>query len=405
MAYTIFVSHTRQDKKIAEQIKKIINDAFSGHIQLYLAAHELSPGTAWKDEIKRRLDSCDAIFSVISPRSLHKPWIYIEWTAFWLNDKRSYILLTENVQVADLVSPMADLQTVSVSSVEDINSLFRSLARVSDFQGAIPFDYADEFITGIRAAQRTVLQTLLEQSYGRYEYELTDLPSDNDEKQKIAEYFLESGNYETFYKVVEEITAESVKVKLVRKLIEAADILHATNVVRTINASIQLKAVGKCLFDFGYADTPLMRETIDRITNHTELRALGVHVFNAGKEDSQTFRFIVEKFTNMTELGKLGILFIENDRIVSPAFDLLVNRLSERPAPLERLAEVFINHNMEDRPQFVTVVDLLMKNSGPESRRLLSYLAQNRPQFARNLLGGNVITDRSLKTHLRKLLG
>ncbi|MEL7675364.1 MAG: toll/interleukin-1 receptor domain-containing protein, partial [Chloroflexota bacterium] len=256
MAYTIFVSHTRQDKKIAEQIKKIINDAFSGHIQLYLAAHELSPGTAWKDEIKRRLDSCDAIFSVISPRSLHKPWIYIEWTAFWLNDKRSYILLTENVQVADLVSPMADLQTVSVSSVEDINSLFRSLARVSDFQGAIPFDYADEFITGIRAAQRTVLQTLLEQSYGRYEYELTDLPSDNDEKQKIAEYFLESGNYETFYKVVEEITAESVKVKLVRKLIEAADILHATNVVRTINASIQLKAVGKCLFDFGYADTP-----------------------------------------------------------------------------------------------------------------------------------------------------
>jgi len=32
MAYTIFVSHTRQDKKIAEQIKKIINDRFSGHI-------------------------------------------------------------------------------------------------------------------------------------------------------------------------------------------------------------------------------------------------------------------------------------------------------------------------------------------------------------------------------------
>lgn len=405
MAYTIFVSHTHQDKKIAEQIKKIINDAFSGHIQLYLAAHELSPGTVWKDEIKRRLDSCNAIFSVISPRSLHKPWIYIEWTAFWLNDKLSYIFLTENVQVADLVSPMADLQTVSVSSVEDINRLFRNLARVSNFQGAIPFDYADEFIAGIQAAQKTVLQTLLEQSYGRYEYELTDLPSDNDEKQKIAEYFLESGNYETFYKVVEEITAESVKFKLVRKLIEAADILHATNVVRTINASIQLKAVGKCLFDFGYADTPLMRETIDRITNHTELRALGVHVFNAGKEDSQTFRFIVEKFTNMTELGKLGILFIENDRIVSPAFDLLVNRLSERPAPLERLAEVFINHNMEDRPQFVTVVDLLMKNSGPESRRLLSYLAQNRPQFARNLLDGNVITDRSLETHLRKLLG
>ncbi len=40
MAYTIFVSHTRQDKKIAEQIKKIINDAFLRTHSLYLAAHD-----------------------------------------------------------------------------------------------------------------------------------------------------------------------------------------------------------------------------------------------------------------------------------------------------------------------------------------------------------------------------
>lgn len=404
MPYKIFVSHTRQDKAIAEQAKKTINDAFSGHIQLYLAAHELSPGTAWKDEIRQRLESSDAIFSLISPRSLHKPWIYIEWTAFWLADKRAYIFLVGEVSVSDLVSPMADLQTVSISSAEEIALLFRSLAKVSDFQGAIPFDYVDDFISGIQVSERIVLQNILSESYGKYKSDLTELPRDNDEKQKIAEHFWEQGDFDTFHKIVDEVTAESVKVKIAKRLIENGDMLQVTNVVRAINASMYLKSVGKSLFDFGHADTPLMREIIERITNHTELRALGAYVFNAGEEDSQTFRFIVEAFRNLTELAKLGLHFIENDRVTSPAFDFLVNRLSERPAALERLAEAFIDHNMADRPQFVKVVSLLMKSSGPESKRLLAYLAQHNPQVADNLLDANIISDNALKTHLKSLL-
>jgi hypothetical protein len=114
MPYKIFVSHTANDRLIAEEATRVINNAFEGEIQLYLACHEIGGGDEWKKSIKDNLQQCDALLCLVTPEYAHKPWLFIEWSAFWLADKRFYILLTDDVKLSDLVHPMQDRQTTNI---------------------------------------------------------------------------------------------------------------------------------------------------------------------------------------------------------------------------------------------------------------------------------------------------
>ena len=49
--YKIFISHCKDDSKIAEKILELINNAFEGKINCYLAKKEILSGDDWKREI------------------------------------------------------------------------------------------------------------------------------------------------------------------------------------------------------------------------------------------------------------------------------------------------------------------------------------------------------------------
>lgn len=53
--YKVFISHTGSDAPIAKVIVRTVNDAFDGHIALYMARERLIIGKKWKDEISERL--------------------------------------------------------------------------------------------------------------------------------------------------------------------------------------------------------------------------------------------------------------------------------------------------------------------------------------------------------------
>src|SRR5688572_7888544 len=127
MPYKMFLSHTGLDTKIAEAVKKNIEDAFLGYISVFLATQDLLPGMQWKEALKQHLKTDDAIISIITSRSMTKPWIYVEWSAFWLNDKPIFIFITDDVKIDKLLNPIVDVQSVRLSQADDIRKLFRVL--------------------------------------------------------------------------------------------------------------------------------------------------------------------------------------------------------------------------------------------------------------------------------------
>ena len=82
MTYKIFLSHASADDLIAQEVSRVINNAFEGHIEIYLASREISGGEVWKQKIREELARCDAIMSIVTDDSIAQPWLYVEWSAF-----------------------------------------------------------------------------------------------------------------------------------------------------------------------------------------------------------------------------------------------------------------------------------------------------------------------------------
>ncbi|HFD40523.1 MAG TPA: TIR domain-containing protein [Anaerolineae bacterium] len=125
MTYRIFVSHTKVDSEVAQAITNVLNNAFEGNVHLYLASREVIGGEEWKKELKKELKERDAIICVITPESVRSPWLFIEWSAFWIADKRFYLLISDEIRVSDLVQPMQDRQMTLMQQKISVINLFR----------------------------------------------------------------------------------------------------------------------------------------------------------------------------------------------------------------------------------------------------------------------------------------
>ena len=107
MSYSIFLSHATEDAAIAKTIKEKLNKIFP-ELSIYLATDEIRSGTKWKDELKQNLQEHNAIITLISQISIDKPWIYTEWSPFWMAEKPFHLLLLDDKLKKDLIGPMKD---------------------------------------------------------------------------------------------------------------------------------------------------------------------------------------------------------------------------------------------------------------------------------------------------------
>ena len=401
MPYKIFLSHTGLDNKIAEVVKTNIENAFLGQISVFLATQELLPSMQWKEELKHHLKTDNAIISIITSRSVAKPWIYIEWSAFWLNDKPIFIFVTADVEIDDLLSPIVDVQAIRPSQAYDIRKLFKVL---QDYSGKnAQWNYVEKFVSDFQIAEEFVLQEVAKSNYGVYKDNPADLPTDKMEQKKIAMFFIDQGDFETFAKILPRL--QGVKVAIAKKLIERGDIKHASDVVDTLKSSSSFKSVGRALFEFGYADTPLMKQVIDLTINHTQKRALGRYIFEQHGEEDPIFRYLINSFTSGAELRNLAIYFLNEDRIASPAFEDIIVHLEQlrKAEQLKNLAIEFISRNMTNRPQFKRLMHAL-EQFPLRAQDLLAFWAQNSRQSAEEGLKRGILTDPSLVEHLKKLI-
>ena len=148
MSYKIVISNTESDQEIANTVTHTINSAFNGDIILYLRRREIKSGNNRKDEIKNYLSGSDAIISVITKNSIKNPWIFIEWSVYWMANKNFYILIYDDVKITDLVREMQDSQLTYLTDANSVKSLF---SRLSDDSGCnyIPFEKAIDLVNSL----------------------------------------------------------------------------------------------------------------------------------------------------------------------------------------------------------------------------------------------------------------
>ena len=172
--YKLFISHSSTEKNVAQAIRSVLGNAFKGDLSFFFSP-EISVGSKWKLLIKEELSNCDAGLFIVTPEFQKSQWFIAEFTAFWLQDKDTFILTIndDKIDLNHFLSIMDDTQRGSVNNVESIKSLIAMLAKaVNKYE--IPYEYAEEIksfaLAEYNKAQNTHAYKLFEEINNNNEY-------------------------------------------------------------------------------------------------------------------------------------------------------------------------------------------------------------------------------------------
>ncbi|SPT52065.1 toll/interleukin-1 receptor domain-containing protein [Actinomadura madurae] len=130
----IFLSYAAYDQPVAHFLKESLSVEMG--VSFWMMSDDTPPGTVWSERIKMGIEKCDAIYSIVTPESVGRPWITAEWASFWILGKPTTPLLID-VKVERLWEPMRAFQSVILT---DVSSVMRFLKALSGATGNSPVD-------------------------------------------------------------------------------------------------------------------------------------------------------------------------------------------------------------------------------------------------------------------------
>jgi hypothetical protein len=135
----IFFSHASTDKTVAHILKQEIEAVFGDGVEVFVSSipGSIEPGSDWLDGIQKKLNDATIVIVLITPISIHRPWIWFEIGASWLKmiekERNIYPLCAPEIDLGTLPEPLSRLQASSLGKTEDIKSFFKSLRDVFGF--------------------------------------------------------------------------------------------------------------------------------------------------------------------------------------------------------------------------------------------------------------------------------
>jgi hypothetical protein len=129
--HSIFISHIHEEAALGEALKSIIEDVFGSHgVHAFLSSDmgDLPPGRKWLDEITLQLHEARVIVSLISPKSLTRPWVNIELGAAWIKGLRVIPLCHSGQRVSDLPRPYHDFTGIGLDQEDAPKRLLAGIA-------------------------------------------------------------------------------------------------------------------------------------------------------------------------------------------------------------------------------------------------------------------------------------
>lgn len=382
MPYQIFLSHSERDTKVAKEICRIINNSFDGDIKIFLAKENLKVGDEWRSEIKKHLQSCDALISIVTPESVNKPWLYIEWSPFWIDGKKFYTLLSDDMRVGDLLPVLQDRQSLNMMDVDAVRVFFRTLAEDCG-HAKIPFDKVDEFVESVRLARKLQQKADADTSFGKYRESLLDLPREDNKKHEIADYFYGNGEYAIFEKIINLIRDDNIKCEVALQLIENGDLDRLGKTFDLIQNPERLETIAIAMIDKGYQDSHEIRDILEDLCqkNQTELRKVGTYLADLGQEDSDLFNFItLELMTNNVEIHRIATYFINNKRYEKPIFLDIIEKF-DNFIYLRKLLIFMDSLEYQRFSQFIFGFKILIKKNWNETVKVIDEVKQHDPEY------------------------
>jgi PAS domain S-box-containing protein len=132
MAPKIFLSHVSSDEKIAKVLANTLSRISLDQISMWFSsdpspAGGIKPGQVWVEEIKSRLVASHATLVLLTPNSLHRPWLYFESGYGFSNRKGHVIPVCLGMKLSEVPLPLAIFQCYEINDFDSLSRFCKKL--------------------------------------------------------------------------------------------------------------------------------------------------------------------------------------------------------------------------------------------------------------------------------------
>ena len=128
----VFVSHVHEEGAVGSVVKTWTEDVFGSHdVKAFLSSDrgDLQAGEKWLEVISKELSEARVIVSVLSPRSIRRPWVNIELGAGWIKGLAVIPLCHSGLKFGSLSQPFGAFSGVGLDMADAAERLLGGIAK------------------------------------------------------------------------------------------------------------------------------------------------------------------------------------------------------------------------------------------------------------------------------------
>jgi hypothetical protein len=122
--YDVFISYASGDSALAMELK---GDLEHQGLTCFMAERDIPVATEWQDSIRAALLGSQRLLILLTPRSLNRPWVFMETGAAWALGK-DLIPALVHVATSDLIDPIRRYQARIIETTAQRKAFVQELA-------------------------------------------------------------------------------------------------------------------------------------------------------------------------------------------------------------------------------------------------------------------------------------
>lgn len=140
----IFVSHIKEDEKLAITLKEWVEKSFLGQIEIFVSSdpNDIIVGEQWFKEIEEFLKDCNIVLILASKLSINRRWLNFEAGAGWIKRIPVIPICYSGIEKSSLSPPLSFFQAINLKDEKFSKLLFDAISIHLKFPKAPNIDYS-----------------------------------------------------------------------------------------------------------------------------------------------------------------------------------------------------------------------------------------------------------------------